>query len=289
MTLLRNSEGRIRDGWKALGFVAVMITLILALNLVFKHLLHIRHVGDTLNTVLFFSLVLASSWICLAIEGKAFTSLGFGLGNRWFRELGLGALGGAGIMLLTALATLGIGGFHWTRGAGTLASTATGFLIFLLVAFNEETLFRGYVFQRLLGSLGEWPTQLLMAAIFAYAHWHNPGMTGATKAWATLNIALAALLLGLCYLRTGSLALPIGVHLGWNFTQGNLLGFGVSGTTMAPGLLKPVFQGRPEWLTGGAFGLEASLPCALVCGACILALALWKPRSLGGTAPARIA
>jgi membrane protease YdiL (CAAX protease family) len=278
MTVLRNREGRIREGWKAFGFLLLTAALVLALNLVFKHMLHVKHVGDTGNLALSVGLVSLASWICLRLEGKPFASMGYDLGRPWLRDLALGTLGGAGIMAATALATLGAGGFHWVRGAGTLGTTAWGLLLFVLVAFNEETLFRGYLFQRLVGGLGAWPAQALMAALFALAHWGNPGMTGAVRVGATLNIGLAALLLGLCYLRTGSLALPIGVHLGWNFTQGNLLGFGVSGTTTAPGLLKPVFLGRPEWLTGGAFGLEAGLPCALVCTACVLALALWKAR-----------
>ncbi|HJW43891.1 MAG TPA: CPBP family intramembrane glutamic endopeptidase, partial [Geothrix sp.] len=135
---------------------------------------------------------------------------------------------------------------------------------------------RGYPFQRLVQGAGPWVGQLVFAALFALAHWSNPGMAGATKAWATLNIGLAAILLGFCYLRTGSLALPIGVHLGWNWAQGSLLGFGVSGTTDIKGLWTPVFHGRPEWLTGGAFGLEASLPCTLICGVAILGLWRWK-------------
>lgn len=281
MSLLRNPQGRVRNGWKALGFIALMAVLVLILNLVFKHLLHVRHVGDMGNIGLSLALTLVASWVCLRAEGLSLAALGYVPDARWARDLLLGTAGGAAIMGVTALATLGVGGFHWVRGTGTLGTTALGFLLFVLVAFNEETLFRGYLFQRVVGGLGEWPAQLLMAGFFAFAHWGNPGMAGATKVWATLNIGLAAILLGLCYLRTGSLALPIGVHLGWNFTQGNLLGFGVSGTTMAPGLLKPVFLGRPEWLTGGAFGLEAGLPCALVCTACILALVLWKPRVVG--------
>lgn len=280
MTLLRNPRGHVREGWKALGFLAVMAALVTAVNLVFRHVLHVRHVGDMGNVLLSLALGLLASWTCLRAEGLSLASIGFVPGRRWMRELGLGALLGGGLMVVTALAALGARGFHWVRGAGAPASTAWGFLLFLLVAFNEETIFRGYFFQQLAAGLGAWPTQILLAALFALAHWGNPGMTGATRIWASLNIGLAAILLGLCYLRTGSLALPIGVHLGWNFTQGNVLGFGVSGTTMAPGLLKPVFLGRPEWLTGGAFGLEASLPCALVCTACILALVLWKPRAV---------
>jgi len=112
--------------------------------------------------------------------------------------------------------------------------------------------------------------------VFAHDHWGNPGMLGATKAWASLNIGLASILLGFCYLRTRSLAMPIGLHLGWNWAQGGLLGFGVSGTTDTKGLWTPVFHGKPEWLTGGPFGLEASLPCALVCGAAILLIWRWQ-------------
>jgi hypothetical protein len=120
--------------------------------------------------------------------------------------------------------------------------------------------------------------QLVFAALFALMHWGNPGMHGATKAWATVNIALAAILLGFCYLRTRSLALPIGVHLGWNWAQGSLLGFGVSGTTDIKGAWTPVFHGKPEWLTGGAFGLEASVLCTLVCAAVIFGLWRWRGR-----------
>ena len=223
----------------------------------------------------------AASWICLAAERRPFTSIGLVPGRRWLLECLAGSAMGFLLMVVTALIIHARGGFHWVRnpaiGMSQLAGAAW---LYLAVAFNEEILSRGYAFQRLVQGIGPWGGQIIFALLFAYMHWGNPGMHGATKAWATLNIGLAALLLGLAYLRTGSLALAIGIHLGWNWTQGSLLGFGVSGTTGTPGFWTPVFQGRPVWLTGGAFGLEASLPCALVCGAAILALALWK-----GTAP----
>jgi len=184
-------------------------------------------------------------------------------------------------MLLIALLVRGADGFHWQRAPGGLASHLLGSAWFLLaVGFNEEILFRGYPFQRSIDGIGPWMSQLGFAGLFALMHWGNPGMQGVTKVWASLNIGLMSVVLGFCYLRTQSLALPIGVHLGWNWAQGSLLGFGVSGTTEIQGAWIPVFHGRPEWLTGGAFGLEASLPCTLVCGAAILLLWRWK-----GTAP----
>jgi uncharacterized protein len=123
-------------------------------------------------------------------------------------------------------------------------------------------------------------TQVLLALVFAVGHWGNPGMEGATMVLASISLGVGAILFGLAYLRTGSLALPIGMHLGWNWSQGNLLGFGVSGVDQA-GWWRPVFTGQPEWLTGGAFGPEASV-LALVVDLIVLAV-LWRWRgSLAG-------
>ncbi|MBS1767323.1 MAG: CPBP family intramembrane metalloprotease [Acidobacteria bacterium] len=288
MDLVKNQQGEVRNGWKAVGFVLVFVALVALVNVTFKFLLHIRHMDMLLNVALSTALGLGAAWICLALEKKPLASMGYRLDGRWAMELGFGLLGGAAIMVATALVARGAGGFHWTKGAADFHAIAWGFLLFVIVGFNEETLFRGYLFQRLVDGLGEWPAQLLMACFFGLAHWGNPGMKGATLFWATLNIALAAILLGLCYLKTKSLALPIGVHIGWNFTQGNLLGFGVSGTTDAKGLLQPVFHAKPEWLTGGAFGLEASLPCVIICGAAIVALVVWKGRASADPATGQV-
>jgi hypothetical protein len=114
-----------------------------------------------------------------------------------------------------------------------------------------------------------------MAAFFAVAHWGNPGMDGATEFWATLDTMLGALLLGFAYLRTGSLALPIGVHFGWNWAQGALLGFDVSGFTQT-GWLAPTILGQPQWLTGGSFGPEASIFSVVVDVAVLLLIWRWK-------------
>jgi len=180
-------------------------------------------------------------------------------------------------MGLVALTIQGVGGFHWNLRPGGSAALGQGAWLFLAVAFREEILFRGYPFQRLVDALGPWGTLLLTSLGFAAAHWGNPGMSGDTRVWASVNIALAGLLLGLCYLKTGRLALPIGLHLGWNWAQGSLLGFPVSGHEVG-GFLAPVLHDGPLWLTGGRFGLEASLPCALVAALAAAGLLLWKPR-----------
>jgi hypothetical protein len=268
-----NGHGVVRSGWKASGFFLLLLTLVVVAGMV----QHALGLPQGLDPWLGAGLGGLASLVCVKLEGRSFRGLGFMPGWRWLFECLVGALAGSGLILATALLVWGWGGFLWERTAGVGARQLLASAWPLLgVAFSEELFARGYPFQRLVEGAGPWVGQLLLAALFVLLHWNNPGMHGSTKAWASLGIGLAAILLGFCYLRTQSLALPIGLHLGWNWAQGSLLGFGVSGTTTLKGLWTPVFQGRPEWLTGGAFGLEASLPCALVCGAAILAAWHWK-------------
>ena len=74
-----------------------------------------------------------------------------------------------------------------------------------------------------------------------------------------VNILLASLLMSVAYLRTRQLWLPIGIHAGWNFTQGPLLGINVSGNDFSQGWHTVALEGS-KWVTGGKFGFEASLP-----------------------------
>jgi uncharacterized protein len=280
-----DKQGSVRSGWKIAGFFLIFMAIGLAISLIARAL-HAPHgPGMALGAWMSAAMGALASFICVRLEKRSFRDLGFHLGLRWLGELLMGTTGGILLMVVTALVVRGLGGFHWERAADVGVKQLLGAAgLFLGVAFNEEIISRGYPFQRLVEGAGPWVGQLVFALLFALMHWGNPGMHGATKAWATLNIALAAILLGFCYLRTRSLALPIGLHLGWNWAQGSLLGFGVSGTTEIHGAWTPVFHGRPEWLTGGAFGLEASLPCALICGLAILALWRWKGINSGGDA-----
>ncbi len=278
-----NAEGEVRSGWKAAGFFAALALLGVLAALSTPLLGRLAGLfGPWIATLV----ALAATALCLGLERRPLLSAGLRFDRRWLLEFLLGTAGGVLLLLLVALAVRGSGAFHWepnpSRSAGLLLS---GAWTFLGVAFNEEIIFRGYPFQRLVqGALGKLGTLLLFGLFFAYAHWHNPGMTGATRYWATLNIALAAVLLGLAWIRTGSLALPIGIHLGWNWCQGPLMGFKVSGTD-ADGWLKPVLHpGSPDWVHGGVFGLEGSLACAVLCASACALLWFWKPKSRGGVA-----
>jgi hypothetical protein len=286
--LLAGEDGRIRSGWKVLGFVVVH-GLLASVAL----LLHPRSAADPPAWLphewLAGAVVLLASLACLRAEARGLDSIGLRLDRRWAREAALGALLGFALMASTAIVARGFGAFHWVRGEGAgLLTALAGLWAYAAVAFNEELLFRGYAFFRLREGPGAFAALAVTSVLFAAAHWRNPGMTGATRVWACVNIALAGVLLGLAAWRTGSLALPMGLHLGWNWTQGSLLGFGVSGTE-AKGLLTPVFGPGPAWLSGGAFGLEASLPCAVLCAAACALFVVWPRRAAPDPPPGDLA
>jgi len=268
--LLLDSGNALRPGWRALLFYA-------AVALGYRLLLEAVP-GVPRAAGLCAVLVLAST-LFLALEGRPLAALGLRPGSAWARDFALGAALGCGIILLSALLAYGAGGFHFAKGAGA-GALASGAAFYLLPALNEELAFRGYIFQRVEWSLGTWGGLLLMSVLFATAHVSNPGMTGSTRFLASVNIFLAGAVLGLAYLGTRSLAMPMGLHVGWNWCQGSLLGFGVSGTR-ALGCFVPVPHGQPLWVTGGPFGLEGSLPCTFACLlVCYILLRRWPVRNL---------
>jgi len=274
-SLLFNADRQLRNGW----WILIFIGFVGLTRFAYKPVTHgLKDLGLHklwLEPAAFLFLLLAT-WACTRLRREPLSSIGYQLDRRWFSEIALGTLLGVGTILAAVAMIWAIGGVRFelnpARSAGTLL---TGLYIFLFVALMEETLCRGFIFQRLLDGVGIWPAQIVMASLFALGHWGNPGMEGSTELVATLDLFLGAVLLGLAYLRTRSLALPVGLHLGWNWTQGHVLGFGVSGYDHA-GWWQPVFQGKAEWLTGGAFGPEASLFSPLVSLVMIFLLWRWK-------------
>ncbi|MGH7969800.1 MAG: lysostaphin resistance A-like protein, partial [Limisphaerales bacterium] len=128
-------------------------------------------------------------------------------------------------------------------------------------AVGEEVVMRGVAYRLFEEGFGTTIAVLLSGALFGLLHVANPGATVES----TIAIALeAGVLLAAAYVLTRSLWFPIGLHFGWNFTEGGIFGTSVSGGKSATGLIATHVSG-PNYLTGGLFGPEASLPAVLVC------------------------
>lgn len=288
LDIFLDQEGRLRGACKAVVFLVLCSLFAFLLRFPASVIqLFFNHEASSFD----FRLGLLSTclgalfvtWICCSIEGVPIRSVGFRFNRVWLRQCLVGCVLGALVMVGTALVLWGMGGVHWLWSPRVfLSGLPMGLPAFVLVAIHEELVFRGYAFQRLGSDLGRWPALAIMSVLFLLAHWGNPGMSGSMRLIASLNIGLAGFLLGFSVLRTGSLAMPIGLHFGWNWTQGSLLGFNVSGTGLAHGIWTPALAVKPAWVTGGGFGLEGSLLCAPICLAAILVLAFWKtPSEIG--------
>lgn len=175
------------------------------------------------------------------------------------RELGAGLAVGAALFL-AVIGVLAASGSYQLTGHGAWTVLARSFTEMVFVALIEEILFRGVLFRLPERPLGSWWALLLSAVIFALAHLPNAGIT----LLAVLNTALAGLLFAAAYLATRRLWLPIGMHFAWNFISDGVLSLPTSGNP-ARGLLQGQLSG-PEWLTGGAYGLEGSAITLLVMG-----------------------
>lgn len=132
----------------------------------------------------------------------------------------------------------------------------------VLSGIGEELIFRGGVYRILEDMFGTTAALLLSGALFGAMHLGNPHATW----FSSLAIALeAGVLLAAAYAATRNLWFPIGIHIGWNFTEGGVFGAAVSGSGAGHGIVNMPLQG-PALLTGGPFGPEASLIAVVICG-----------------------
>ncbi|MBC7234477.1 MAG: CPBP family intramembrane metalloprotease [Chloroflexi bacterium] len=203
------------------------------------------------------------------LDRRPLADFGLHLDRHWWADLGFGLALGALLMTLIFLVELAAG---WVTVRGTLVThdPQLGFwptilaslLLFVAVGFYEELFSRGYQltnlaegFAALRPRTAVWLATILSGGVFGLLHLSNPHATW----YSALGIAAGGVLtLGLGYILTGELGLSIGLHISWNFVQGNVYGFPVSGGSFFASFLF-IEQGGPVLWTGGAFGPEAGL------------------------------
>ncbi len=197
--------------------------------------------------------VVGLTWaFCHFADRTSLRSLGLEA-RGWLSKLATGW--GLGTLLqILILAALGLGGWltaeraHW-QPIDLSVSVVSG----IIISFNEELAFRGYILQRLARAWGLPAAVVVSALVFAMVHVFNPNV----QPLAMVSLFAAGLLLAFAYVVSRSLWLPIGLHIGWNLAEMHLLGFAGSGASK-PALLRSVVHG-PEWVTGGAFGPEGGV------------------------------
>ena len=286
---------RIKQGWLRVvlfGGCFSLITLLIAIPAVIAvagvqtadlqsdliHTLSGLLSGNYLWLMLVLELVISLITVGLfrvLVDRKSLMSLGLEFGDYWAEAL-TGLLMGPALLGISSLLLLFSGHLEWTdiTWDGTQLFISLGLMA--LIAFSEELVFRGYILGNLLDSFSEQPPApkagspsgkvndpsaqnnkyialAISAILFAAFHATNPGIH--TLAFA--NLFLAGLLFGVNYIYTRNLWFSFLLHVSWNFFQGPLLGFKVSGLSL-PSVLEAETKGD-LFITGGDFGLEGSI------------------------------
>lgn len=200
----------------------------------------------------------------LRLDSLAIKDLVFG----WLLS---GAMAAAFFLTLRASGMLSVDSFAW-NGSAFLWPLVGYFFVHVLVGWWEELFFRGYMFDNMVAGMGTVLAIVASCVLYGVIHMINPN---ASLLSGTIIVLFGWLrLYGL--LSTKQLWLSMGMHMGWNFFQGPVFGFGASGHETTH-LVEHTLDG-PAWLTGGEFGPEASLITIPIVLLALVAMYLWSTR-----------
>jgi len=257
---LSPDEPRLRAGWRLL-IQTILLFVFGTLVSIVGSFLGIMSGSLLWGQVLNFVIVTGSVYVARRwLDKRSFESLGLKIDKRTLLDI----LAGIGItfvqmgfiyVLMLRLGWLTFEGFAWDFDPinVVITSVITFFIAFLFVGWNEELLSRGYHLQTIASGLNLFWGVIISSAVFGLLHIFNPNATWVSAA----GIFFAGIYLAYGYLRTKQLWLSIGLHIGWNFFEGVVFGFPVSGLDIYA--LTRIKVHGPELWTGGAFGPEAGL------------------------------
>ena len=272
---LSPDEPRLRAGWRLL----IQTLLMFVFGLIFggiAALLGLLNPGSIGGQILNFLVITSSVYVARRwLDKRSFESLGLRLDGQTLLDI----LAGIGItfvqmgfiyVLMLGLGWLTFEGFAWEFDPVSVVITnvITFFIMFMFVGWNEELLSRGYHLQTIASGTNLFWGVIISSSVFGLLHLGNPNATWVSAA----GIFFAGVYLAYGYIRTKQLWLPIGLHIGWNFFEGVVFGFPVSGLDVYA-LMRITVHGPDLW-TGGAFGPEAGLVVlpALILGAFLIFL-----------------
>jgi membrane protease YdiL (CAAX protease family) len=202
--------------------------------------------------------------------------------RKYLRGLLIGLLMfGAAVAILAAFGAVA----PESTGAGSLGPAALGASILLILGWivqgaAEEALLRGFLLPVIGIRFGVTAGIVVSSLVFAALHLLNPNLSLISL----LNLALFGVFAALFALYEGGLWGVYAIHSAWNWAQGNLFGFEVSGTQAGSTVLFDLMEVGPDWLTGGAFGPEGGLAvtAVLIAGSLLVWLANRQRAARGG-------
>ncbi len=274
-----NKNSEVRSGWKIVltfltFYVALLITTILIMIVCTVYMVVAKHMpasesqtflknltnSSSFNT---FSQIIQCLMMILSVvlfwkkfDKKPIREIGLINIKKGYTDLMKGLILGAISLImvfLILLATKNISLINPLTKPIFSWSLLSGFILFIFVGINEEMFARGYCMTVLKQTGNKWIVITVSALIFALLHSFNPSMSLLSY----LNLFLFGLFTAYMFIKSGNLWLSIGYHITWNYFEGNVFGFQVSGQ-VANGLYN-VHNQANNIINGGNFGPEGGL------------------------------
>jgi uncharacterized protein len=231
--------------------------------------------------------VLVGSAILGAFRIRRYRRTGAGIPRALGLSLDSHGLRDAGIGILIAAFAVGVT-FTVAYATATIEVSAVGpptplwddLLTYLMVPFLEELIFRSALLGGLLVMMPSrpWAAILISAGIFGGLHLENSHAT----LLSVVGSMLGGIAYGIAFAATQKIWLPFGLHFAWNYVQGPVLGFTLSGGKPLRGTLVQQQSIGPAWFTGGEYGPEGGvvglIGRVVVLFALVAVLAVWRKR-----------
>ena len=266
----KNPFGHIRAGWRILAYLFIAALIATPTNFILHSIRNYIPGGKGIHSpriiVLYIGMVTAfafAAYLTLKlIDKRPFRMLGLWFSPGWFKDYYIGLGFGFGTITISFIIMWLFNLVDVSQGIWNISLVLfllKMFILFALAGTLEELMLRGYPFQAFIEGSDKWLAMIILSVLFSAMHGANPNLS----ATGLINIFLAGVMLSIAYIKTRSLWLPIGLHMGWNWTQGPLWGMHVSGTTMENSFLVSAPQGS-DLLSGGDFGAEGSLIASVI-------------------------
>ncbi|OOM73396.1 CAAX amino terminal protease self- immunity [Clostridium puniceum] len=284
MKIFKNAENKTRSGWKiGLIFISFIVTTTIAtfiFSVGYGVIIVVNHSEVLSDQVKFMQyiqkqfsgmsnfpavclqLIQCISLILLVIlfwkiwdKGKV-REIGLTNIKSSWKDLCVGLLIGAvsftivAFILLITKSVEMVNSFGSPKFSGVLI---TQLIIFIFVGINEELFCRGYCMTVLKQTKKSWIPVVVSAIIFSLMH----SMNGGISLLAYINLFLFGILMGYLFMKTKNIWMCIGYHITWNYFQGDIFGFLVSGSTTES--IYSIKVVSPNLINGGSFGPEGGL------------------------------
>ena len=297
---LNNYQNRLKSGWRILIYFLLFFTIFALASLIIQNLISIRIIRSLISFLIISAIALGTLWLGgRYLDHRKFKDYGFNISRKWWLDFTFGIVLSSFLFCIVFLFEKAMGWINLVDyfqnqregyiGMPFVIPFIMGLIFYIIVGFYEEILFRAYLITNLSEGLNKGNTiakkaligaYILSTIIFGFFHSGNSNVT----ILGVINIILLGLFLGLPYILSGELSMSIALHISWNFFQGLIFGFPVSGEQNNLSIIA-IEQGGPQIWTGGAFGPEGGFVVSIVlfvgCGFVLLWFKILKrPMSL---------